>query len=404
MARPLKLSATAIARCKRCPTLFRLAHILGIRLVDSTEAQRIGIGWHMGTQLLTVRSGETCPVCRRKPVSFDCPLCGPGEDRIVSEVDVEHRFDRLTIWLEAAYQHIPDNVSPEDWAVERNRLLAALRVWDWYWTNDEVETVATEVPFDIPLVHPEGGHPLRGRFVGVIDRLIRRNGTLQISEFKSTSRNVDSGSTLWNRFRRSTQSTGYILAARLLQRTGALEQYGVKPDEPLVSGVLYDVWHKPSTSLKRLTQKDSAEFLDSKKYYDGRLTVKAGPPGSFFIEGDQTEAMPGKREGTFSIRETPTMYYFRLLSELRENAATYFARREFPHTDQQLKAYQWERFHLYQMILTMKRTGHWYSSEDQCETPWHCEYLPICDNHTTIPDDVELPSGFTRIFSDSKKG
>lgn len=401
MAHSLKLSATALNRCKRCPTLFRLAHILGIRPDIATEPLRVGTHWHLGQQILTAKAGDFCPICHGKPFDFECPICGLSgkpEDRILTEQNLLNPFHPLVTWIEAAYALVPDNSSAVDWELERDKIIAGLWGWYTYWRDDEIEVLGTEIPFDLPLTDPKSGRPLQVRFVGRIDSLLRRNGLVCIGESKSTSEGVGSDSRIWNRLRRSTQPTGYILAARHLQLNGDLRQYGIAPNDPLISGVLYDVWKKPTLSPKFLGQGETKAFIRTREYYNNIFEIEHRTDGEPEVIVNDVKAEIKLGKNGFAIRETPDMYFYRLMEDITSRPEFYYNRREFARTDAELRAYEWERYHMMRMIQTMKQTGHWYSNELQCEAMGRCEYIPICDNHVVIPDDLEPPTGFKCIF------
>ena len=106
----------------------------------------------------------------------------------------------------------------------------------------------------------------------------------------------------------------------------------------------------------------------------------------------------GKKEGTFAIRETPEMYGARLLADIVERPEFYFGCKELTKTDQQMQRFEWEIYNLYQNIKDMRRTGHWYGDESQCEATFTCDYIENCYNNVLISVE-NMPEGFECIFN-----
>jgi hypothetical protein len=164
-------------------------------------------------------------------------------------------------------------------------------------------------------------------------------------------------------------------------------------------GVLYDVWHKPQISPKKLTQAESKQFVAGGEYCGEKFGVQwltAGGAGGWFVNGKLAETEPGAKEGTFAIRETPEMYGARLLQDITQRPEFYFARREIVHQSNDLEAFEWELFNIYQSIRQMSLHNRWWHNENQCTNTFQCSYINFCYNHVDIkPGDT--PENFKRI-------
>lgn len=357
--REWKMSATCMGCLKACPTRFRLSYVEGLRLAEDTESQRTGIHWH---KLLEIARA-------------------PGDD---------DPLERAVAWLNEKYAVVPPNKDATEWAVERVTLAYSLAGYLWYYQNDDIKTIAREIKFDLPLRNPETGRALPNvRRVGKIDRIIERWGRLLVGEYKSTSKSLDSDSSFWERLGLDTQVSCYCAAVR---------EIDLEDDRP-VAGVLYDAWHKPGIKPKKLTMADSRTFADTGLYYGQQFLVARLNVHQYKVDDVPTDIEPGKKEGTFALRETPEMYGARLLADIYERPEYYFARREIARTDAQIERHLGETYHLYKVARAMEKTGWWWLNESQCEATFRCSYTPICYHGVDVFDGKTTPPGFKRIFN-----
>jgi hypothetical protein len=168
-------------------------------------------------------------------------------------------------------------------------------------------------------------------------------------------------------------------------------------------GVLYDAWHKPGIKPKKLSQADSKKFVETGEYCGQEFSVDTGcfdplsdyTPGDLFINKTEAVWEPGKKEGTFAIRETPEMFGARLLQDITERPEFYFARREIVHHSTDIEAFQRELVSIYYTIRHMKKTNGWYCDESQCEATYKCPFLDLCYNHVELGPD-ECPDNFVK--------
>lgn len=362
--RTWKMSASCIGCLKACPTRFRAAYVEGLRLAEDTDSQRIGTNWHGLTE--------------------------------VAELPGDNPLDRAVAWLNEKYATVPPSKSKTEWEIERVILAYSLAGWLWYYQNDGLKTVSTEIKFDLPLRNPETGRALPNvRMVGKIDRIVldERDRHVQL-EKKSTGKSIDSDSSFWQHLSLDTQISCYRAACHEMWAAGDLKF-------PVV-GTIYDVWHKPGIRPKKLTQAESKAFIDGDnagEYCGQKFVITPEGPGQpTLIDGVMTDFEPGKKEGTYAIRETPEMFGARLLADIYERPEFYFARREIARTDDQIRRHQGEVHHLYKIAREMERTGYWWGNESQCEATFHCAYIPICYNGMEVFDGKTTPPGFKRIF------
>lgn len=364
MPHKIHLSASALKCFKACPLRYHGAYDLGIRKIEDSEAQRIGTNWH-------------------------------------SILELADDMDAVVAHLNERYGNVPDYMDKEKLEIERIKLLYTLTGYNWHYQNSNEEVLATEIPFEIPVINPETGRALPNVVNrGKIDKLIRINGQVFVKEHKSTSNSVDPDSRLWKALGLDTQTNNYVYAARKLQAEGKLIQYGIGIPGPLITGVYYDCWHKPGISPKKLSQADSKKFVETGKYCDQEFEVVHGSDGDagvVVVNGVYAVVEPGKKPGTFAIRETPEMYGARLLADIVERPEFYFGCKELTKTDLQIERFEWEIYNIYKTIREMKKTGHWYGDESQCEATFTCDFVELCYNN--VPISVEnMPEGMECIF------
>jgi hypothetical protein len=399
------VSATSIQTYKTCPMKYRIGYVEGIRQTPEPEPFRMGTAWHKGLEVL---SAEVGTFVNELDVDSDSTL------RITEDNRLEIAVELAT----AVYAEVPDYADPTAWAVEREVIANSLAAYAWFYGSaSEYETVATELSFELPLVNPETGHSTPNfKRVGKIDRIVRHKGSgqLLIQENKSTSKSIDSGSTYWQRLRKDTQSKFYIQAARDLQESNSIEAVAPGALDQLVSGLLHDVWRKPAIRPSKLTMAESAEFVKTGDYCGQTFAVDEQTQEdrndtftlSVSVDGVKAELEPGKKEGTFALRETPGMYGARLFQDMtitdadHKGPAWYFARREIAFTDQELKAFEYQIWALQKNMNEMERTGFWFENETQCEATFKCCYCNLCYNNVDVFNG-QTPPGFKRLRAEA---
>ncbi len=375
--RTKRVSASSIKTIKACPIRYRNAYVYGIRREEQTDIQRIGTNWH---ECLEVMAKD-------------------GKGAVVT-------------LLNERYKNCPANKDRLAWMKERAVLLYSAFTYDWYYSEaDGYEVLATEVGFELPMYDPRTGEEIADAvLIGYIDKLVRNsNGIVMVQEQKSTSSSVDSGSDYWAGLNLDTQSMLYIVAARRMQRLGMLEQYGIKADDPLISGCLYDAWHKPATKPVKLTQADTKKFLAPEGggvYYGVEYEIvnaealQKGDTNRLFVDGEEVEVFksnPDKKGNVkYAIRESTDMYGARLQADMIEQPTKYFGRLEIPHTDQQLAAFEIELFNLYREMKLRPALDMWYKDESQCEATFKCDYRESCYNGLDILENI--PAGFKKPY------
>lgn len=386
------LSASAISSFKACPTRYRLAYREGLRVAEDTDAQRVGTNWH------ALHEAYYDAYCSRDSEQGD-----PSDQAL--EAAVDHLNERY------AAEAMPGYKTIDEWEVERQQLLISFIGYLWYWQDDPLEVLASEVSFDLPLIAPKVGLPLPKNevlVVGKIDHVVKWRGMVGNVERKSTSRGIDPSGDYWDKAKKDTQVSMYALAFRdMVERDSPpVRLTTAEVGECSIGNTLYDVWHKPTIKPTKLTQADTATLIAAGEYCGVVFEVKVGPedpekPGDgprVTVDGVDAEVHPGKKG--FAIRETPAMYGARLLNDIYERPEFYFQRKEIARSDADLKKFRVELFNIYQAQRLFDTTGCWYENEQQCRATFPCPFIPICygPGADAVCDGETTPDEFKRIF------
>ncbi len=385
--RLIHLSASSIIAFKACPTRFMAKYIEGVRKTGQTESQRRGTNWHTLQEILYGTPDGPCPLCCHNGDSGEydqeCAVCR-GTGQMAHDTSLEAAQVHMT----KAYEHVPTGVDAEAYETERAKLLYALHVYNWYWDIGSAgigyEVVATEVPFKLHILNPNGNVCRDAVLVGKIDKIIRLGDTLVGEmEHKSTVRDIDPSAEYWSRLIIDTQTTMYPYALMRMQKEGQLEQYGIMPDHELPLMTAYDVTRMPGIKMKALSQADTNSLIETGEYCgsdfeiegahiekDGNKKVQVLDHPT--VDGHKVTVVEGKKASAF--QETENMYGARVHQSMTSDPEKYFQRREISRTVDELGRFEGEIFSIYKNILEMRKTGHWYKCEGSCEVPFKCDY------------------------------
>jgi len=394
----LRLSATALQDWEECKTRFLYRYIYGLRPDEEKDSQRIGTAWHGCHEIIRMVPQSKCPkCCKRGELRDDCYLCdGTG----ILPADL---MDAVTRYINHIYAEVPDSKTADEWETERIRVLYSFIGYRWYYGDGEFDNAASEVWFDNQIVNPRSKREMTSaHIVGKVDHILqhRETGLYYIGERKSTSKSLDDAS-YWGRLELDVQVTTYLYELRIAQLLGKLQCYGIKPDDPLIHGIWYDVWHKPDIKPKALSQKDTAAFIETGEYCGERFEVIRNPDNEevgekrimVIVNGVDSLVIPGKRG--FAIHETPEMYGARLMADIAERPEHYFAQREIPRSDEQLEEFETDLYRIAQAAKSFRRNDLWTKNCRSCESPFWCDFRNICYNHIGVgPNDV--PDGFKK--------
>ena len=384
------LSASSIQSFKACPQRFRLAYREGLRADKDTDSQRAGTNWHAMHETYANAFNEAFGTLHRPA-------------RLRHQIALKAVIDLLNV----RYANVPSWIDATDWALERQVLLTSFIGYLWYWQNDPVDFLASELPFNLPLHEPRTGMPLSMKSVqrvGKIDHVVKWHDAVCALERKSTTRSIAPDSDYWQKSQKDTQVSMYALAFEDMSSAGLLP--------PEVQGgshfgnTLYDVWHKPTIKPTTLTQADTKAFVEGLCYMDQMFDVEAianhemEMPHTILVNGVKVEVEHGKKG--YAIKESIDMFGARLLQDIYARPDFYFARREIARTQADLREFRRELFAIYSAQSAFSKGNFWFSNESACRATFPCQYIPICygPGASAVCDGSTTPTGFKRLFVD----
>lgn len=246
----------------------------------------------------------------------------------------------LELWwrfnLAAVEQFLADSkADPYDVA----KAWALMRGYDAMYAGDKerYEVLAVEAEFRAPLVNPETGHESRTyELAGKLDVLVRERATrdVLIVEHKTSSEQLDPGSSYWVRLRMDGQISMYFMGAAAL---------GYKP-----VACLYDVIGKPQLRPYQVSSKRA-------------------------------------------VAETAEEYSERVFAAIAEDPERYFRRAHVVRLDGEIRDWQLDVWQIAAQMRDAKRLGIAPRNVDSCvRYSTACGYLPLCAGEQSADEYTRL--------------
>ncbi len=282
----------------------------------------------------------------------------------------------------AAYEKVPLNVSPEDWAIERQIVLRLMHAHLQYYSQDGIKTIEAESVFILPIRNPETGSATpkysRGGKTDAIIQLPDKRVALE--ENKSTSSDITPGSDYWQRLCIDEQVTSYVWAAR--ERGHDIQT------------IIYDVIRKPTIAPCQIPLRDENGVkivLDA----EGQrvfLMDKKGQPTKPRESGD-------KEKGYVLQTRTETAEEFgdRLSADIASRPDFYFQRKELTRLEADLEEFLGEQWQTQRTLAECERNNRWYRNTSACLKPYRCPYANACFNGFTAQEGQTLPAGYKYV-------
>lgn len=329
----------------------------------------IGVGLSVGTELtgarvLTNSRLNTLRQCQRlhyykymlgvRPVGRTLPLrfgslIHAGLEAWSKAKHGEPQLEAALAALDAAIAKARQANEPfDEFDVVRARVL--MTGYHYRWADDDLDWIAVEQPFSIPLRNPATGRlsPLwevRGKMDGITRR--RSTGEVLVAERKTSSEDIGVGSPYWSVLTLDGQVSIYLDAARQLGHDAR--------------GVLYDVVGKP-----------------------GLQPYKATPP----------EKQKRKADGTLYANqrerdETPAEFEARLVEHVAEQPDRYFRRGKVVRFEDEVEEGRFDVWQLAQQLRESERAGRFPRNTTACRRfNKLCEFFPVCSRQASIDDET----------------
>jgi len=249
----------------------------------------------------------------------------------------------------------------------------------YYGERETFGKLYPECEFDYPLEQSRSF-----RVAGKLDGLgILTDQRTAIVESKTTGESITPDSNYWLRLSFNMQVFQYVCAAR---KSGWD-----------ISHTIYDVTRKPSIKPKQVTDLD---------YYGKKIVLDQSGSRVFKSNGEPRES--GSEKDGWVVKthlESPDEFSDRLIADIASRPDFYFARREVPILDDEVKEFEAQRLTMSRMILhcrhaekTLPQRQHAWPravSEDNCR---FCSFASFCLLNLTA-DPANPPEGFHLKFN-----
>lgn len=218
------------------------------------------------------------------------------------------------------------------------------------WADAPYRTVAVEQRFDVPLVNPETNASSRTfRIGGKLDVIVAstENGRLYVMEHKTTSSDIEIGSSYWRKVSAlDTQVSTYLAGAKVAGYD--------------VESCIYDVVRKPGIRPLKATPEESRKYTREGKLY------------------------ANQREHD----ETPTSFRMRLRADIAERPERYFARGEVVRLESDERDHAFDTWQIARLMREAEIAGYRPKNPDACSTFGQCPYFGVCEGRMDISDDL----------------
>lgn len=352
-------------RCfRKCARKHYINYIKGIRPAETKDYYRIGDVFHTGLDFR-----------------------GKGYTVADSIVNAVVKYDDIIL-------EYPDEYH-EKLVLERELAARLLDGYFWRWqkADTQIEVLASEITFEIPVINPFTGE-IDENFVisGKIDKIIKlADGRIALMEHKTTSDDIDPTSNYWKRLRLDIQISIYYLAAKKLG-------YDVET-------IVYDVTRKPPiTKPKQLSQRQTKQLIETGTYthrfFGDEKSTDIGQYSVQYKESEETVYINGsptkiiKAPKGFSIFETVAMYGDRITNDIARRHEFYFSRREIPRLQADLDQIKQDLWDYSQMLLFCDKNNIWPKNDDACLLFGECPYFDLCSSGFDFED---VPEGFIQL-------
>jgi len=281
-----------------------------------------------------------------------------------------------TVWLADEYrQNSPPNLDEYQCSIEEATLATLITCYQWRWAESEIEILACEKSFRIPLRNPATGKPsTKFDHAGKIDKSIRlEDGRQGIMEHKLLGVPHDADSDLNKMRRMDPQVTLYLHAERVLGQ----------PAETII----HDITRKPTIKPSPIPEIDEHGL---------KIVVDAQGNRAFTASKGHPRQTASKADGLVMKTRpmTPAEWSEKLRTDIGERPDFYFSRTEVPRLDSEIEEGLQDLWDAQKSIAEAQRTGRWFRHVDRNSCPW-CECFSLCCAKYDL-DSMGVPDGFVQ--------
>jgi hypothetical protein len=211
-------------------------------------------------------------------------------------------------------------------------------------------------------------------------------GTTVLIEHKTSSSDIEDGSTFWKRLRLDSQASNYLVGAKAA---------GFEP-----TAVLYDVIRKPRIKPYTATPVEKREYTKPKDRACKECKKKNPAPGPHVEavandDGSSRDVQcvdgrivtdPGGRlyANMREHDETPDEYRARLRLDIIENVESYFKRGIVVRSVSEEREAAHDAWDVAEQVSRSRLTGRWSRNVDACERYGRfCDHFAVCTGETS---------------------
>ena len=256
------------------------------------------------------------------------------------------------------------------------RIRVMLSAYAAMWNPHKATVLHTELPFNLPLLHPETRepHPVFRR-AGKIDLVLGfRDGSILV-EHKTSSQDVGEGSTYRQRL---------LIDEQLSHYTAALDFMRLP-----VRKIVYDVLLKPDVKPLLATPEEKLHWVQPKAPKKPRKKaaepVEAAPDPT----AEQPTQGPRLKKGQRLEDESMESFGARLLAKWMEAPEKYIFQIPVERLHAERREWSYEVWDQAELMRFAAQNGHFPKNSRACQSHYgsHCDYLPVCEGTARIDDD-----------------
>ncbi len=334
----------------------------------------------MTKQLLTNSRSTSFKLCRRRHwYEYEIGLRPTVDAKALRMGSAFHELlDRLRQGCDLGIA-LADGVSryatTDELSFEYATVETLVRWYVWRWANQNLEVVASEKTFVLPLLNPETGAASKTfSLAGKIDGIVKlEDGRLAVLENKLLGEDISSDGEMWRRLQIDQQISLYVYAAR---------QLGFD-----VSAVLYDVARKPTI------KPTPVPVLDG----DG-LKIVLDNAGQRVLTGQGKPRQTADTSLGYVVQTRPMTveeWSDKLWTDIADRREYYFARVEVARLDSEIDECVQELWDQAKTIREAQRYSRHYRTVSRNLCVW-CAYFGLCSSKRDVTSG-EWPEGFEYV-------
>lgn len=312
--------------------------------------------------------------------------------RAFAEGVAETALDRALVAVTESIERSAERGAPTMDAFETARVMAMLAGYDarWHSFAATCEVIGVEVPFLLPMLHPQTGEPARGwRIAGKMDGVLRlADGRVAVLEHKGSSDDVTIGSDYRRKLLLDAQVSHYFDGVTSLGLTAEV--------------CIYDVLVKPKTRPAEATPPEKRRYTQpsDKACPECNRKRNATPPPHTDTAGRTcangrivTDPGGALYAGMREFAETPEEYGARVIADVMGDLDGHFHHVEVSRLPHEQVNHREDVWFAAKEVMHARHNGVHRRNTHACFKFGRCPYLDVCEGTARVDD----PARFKRV-------